>query len=69
MKHPVDDVVAFFSGLTGGSIYAWIAGITWSSFFTSAGQLLWLGIVAMFTGGAGVLGKHMVTKLIKKLKS
>lgn len=69
MKHPIDDIVAFFSGVTGAGIYSAILGITWTDVVHSAGQILWLGFVAMFTGGMGVLGKHWVTKLLKKRKS
>ena len=69
MKHPIDDIVGFFSGLFGGSVYAFIAGITWQNAFDSLGKLLWLGFVAMFTGGMGILGKHLVQKhLLKKDK-
>ncbi len=68
MKHPIDDIVAFFSGVTGAWVYSAILGIHWSDILTSAGQLLWMIVVAMITGGAGVLGKHWMTKLLKRKK-
>jgi hypothetical protein len=66
MKHPIDDIVAFISGLGGSSIYAWVCGITWESAWDSTAKLLWIGIVALFSGAMGVLGKHLMGKLFKK---
>lgn len=68
MKHPIDDIVGFFSGLFGGSVAAWVMGITWQNAWESAGKLLWLGFVAMFTGGMGVLGKHLIQRYLKRKK-
>ncbi len=68
MKHPIDDVVAFFSGLFGGSMYAFIAGITWTSLFENALQLFYLGFIAAFTGAMGVVGKHLIGKYLNKKK-
>lgn len=66
MKHPIDDLVGAISGLLGGSVYIWIGGITWQTFYEGAGQIFWLGFVAFLSGAMGILGKHLMDKYLKR---
>jgi hypothetical protein len=68
MKHPIDDIVGAISGLFGGTLYVWIGGITWQSFYQGFGQLIWLAFVAFLSGAMGILGKHLMDKYIKRKK-
>lgn len=68
IRHFVDDIVAFVSGIAGGSAYLKIAGITWQDAWQNIEHLLWLGFVAMFTGAMGVIGRHLIIKYFKKKK-
>jgi hypothetical protein len=68
MKHPVDNIIGFFSGIAGGGAYAMFANITWRSILDNAGQLMWMAFVALVSGGAGVIGKHLADKYLKRKK-
>lgn len=68
LKHPADDIVGCVSGLFGGVLYIHFAGVTWQNAFENIGKLCWVGFVAFFTGGMGILGKHVVQKYILKKK-
>jgi hypothetical protein len=61
-----DTVVAFLSGIISLAFCMSFADIrlSWDQVWESALNLLWLGIVAMFTGGMAVLGKHSVGKYL-----
>lgn len=61
-----EDLVAFISGIIGTMLAINLAGIGWDAVWTNVGDLLWLGMVAAFSGAMGVLGKHFIGKLIKK---
>lgn len=69
MHEKYDEITAFISGLIGGVATIHIMDITWNDVWNNAGQLIWVGFVALFTGGMGVLGKHLVTLLIKRYKT
>ena len=66
MEHNNDGLIGFLSGITGAGFAAHLLNITWDTAWQNLGQLLWLGFIALFSGAMGVLGKHMVGKLIKK---
>lgn len=61
-----EDLVAFISGILGTILAINLAGIEWEAVWANVGDLLWLGMVAAFSGAMGVLGKHFIGKLIKK---
>lgn len=65
MKHPIDDIIGFISGLFGGGIYL---AINWQRVWDGVGNLLWLGVIAMFSGAMGILGKHLASKYLKRKK-
>lgn len=62
----MDDAVSAISGIIGGILAINLAGITWDSVLLNFGHLLWVGIIAFFSGAMGVLGKHLIGKMIKK---
>lgn len=64
----MNDTVAALFGIVGGIITSLIMGITWQNAWENAGNLLWLGFVAMFTGGMGIVGKKLVEKYWDKRK-
>jgi nicotinamide riboside transporter PnuC len=65
MKHSSDNIIGLFSGLIGGSTYAWIS---WNAFFEGAAKLMWVAIIAAISGAAGVAGKYLMNKYIKRKK-
>lgn len=69
MKHPSDDIVGFLSGLLGGTVCVHLANFTFDDIWSNAVNFMVLGITAMFTGGMGVLGKHLVQKYIMRKKN
>ena len=68
MHEKYDELTAFISGIIGGSVTIHIIGISWQDILSNVSNLLWIGFVALFTGGMGVLGKHIVTKILKRKK-
>ena len=68
MGQKYDDLTGFISGLAGTTLAINLAGITWQSAWESFGQILWLGFIALFSGGMGVLGKHLITKYLNRKK-
>lgn len=69
MKHPSDDIVGFLSGLLGGTLCVHIANLTFADIWSNAANFLILGVTAMFTGGMGVFGKHLVQKYLLHRKN
>jgi len=70
MEEKYDAITAFFSGIIGSAlaIHFELAQINWASIFENAGHMIWLGFVALFSGGMGVLGKHLITKYLNRKK-
>jgi len=68
MEQKYDDLTGFISGLAGTTLAINLAGITWQSAWESFWQILWLGFIALFSGGMGVLGKHLITKYLNRKK-
>lgn len=65
MNQRFDDLTAFLSGLVGAILAINLMDITWDIAWENLGRLLWLGFVALFSGAMGVLGKHLISKLIR----
>lgn len=61
-----DNVVSFLSGIISLAFCMSFTDIhlSWGQLGESALNLLWLGIIAMFTGGMAVLGKHSVGRYL-----
>jgi hypothetical protein len=68
MRHPIDDIIGAISGLFGGSLYLWFAGINWHTIYENAGKMVWLGFIAFISGAMGILGKHLMDKYLKRKK-
>ena len=68
MQQKYDELTGFIFGTAGGFGAVNLLGITWNTAWQNVGQLLWVGFIALFTGGMGVLGKHLVTKWLKRKK-
>lgn len=68
MEQKYDELTAAISGIVGGFISIHLMGITWQTAWEYLGQLLWVGFIALFTGGMGVVGKHFVSKWLKPKK-
>ena len=66
MEFKYDDAVAAASGILGGILGVELVGISWDTIMMNLGQLLWLGVIAAFSGAMGVLGKYAINQLIKK---
>ena len=66
MGFKYDDVVGAISGIIGGILAINLADINWDTIMLNLGQLLWLGLIAAFSGAMGVLGKYIINRIIKK---
>lgn len=66
MIQKYDELTAFLSGIAGSLLAINLAGITWETAWANLGNLLWLGFIAMFSGAMGVLGKHLINKLMRR---
>jgi len=66
MEFKYDNAVAAISGILGGIFGVELVGISWDTIMMNLGQLLWLGVIAGFSGAMGVLGKYAIIQLIKK---
>ena len=69
MHQKYDELTGFLAGLVGGGLTIHLMDITWKDIFNNAGQLVWVGFVALFTGLMGVLGKHVASSIIKRYKN
>jgi len=65
MNERFDDLTGFLSGLIGAALAIGLMDITWNIAWENLGRLLWLGFVAGFSGAMGVLGKHLISRLLK----
>ncbi|MEO0312291.1 MAG: hypothetical protein RIQ89_1948 [Bacteroidota bacterium] len=68
MKYTWDTMTAFICGTIGGGAYTQLAKINWDTIMSNGADLLWMAFVALVSGGAGVLGKHLVAKYLKRKK-
>lgn len=69
MEYQNENGTAFLSGIIGHILINNILiGIhfDWQTVSDAVINLAWIGTVAAFSGGMGVLGKHYVGKLIKR---
>lgn len=68
MEYQNENGTAFLSGIIGPALIKIFIGfnLNWQTVEDAVLNMLWIGVVAAFSGGMGVLGKHYVGKLIKK---
>lgn len=69
MEEKYDKLTGFIGGILGGGFYFHFMDLTWEQIWSNALNLVWLGVVALFTGGMGVLGKHLVSQYLLKRKN